>query len=80
VVSLILREVLILAGWAVGITIPVAVLATRAVRSQLYGISVADPGVYAAGILLIALVAVLAGFIPSRRAATVDPARALRTE
>jgi predicted permease len=80
VVSLILREVLILAGWAVGITIPLAVLATRAVRSQLYGVSAADPGVYAAGILLIALVAVLAGFIPSRRAATVDPARALRTE
>jgi predicted permease len=80
VVSLILREVLILAGWAVGITVPVAMLATRAVRSQLFGVSVADPGVYAFGILLILLVASLAGFIPSRRAATVDPARALRTE
>ena len=80
VVGLILREVLILAGWAIGITIPVAVLATRAVRSQLFGVSIADPGVYAAGVLLIALVAVLAGFLPSRRAATVDPARALRTE
>jgi predicted permease len=80
VVSLILREVLILAGWAVGITIPVAVLATRAVRSQLFGVSIADPGIYAFGILLILFVAALAGFIPSRRAATVDPARALRTE
>jgi ABC-type antimicrobial peptide transport system permease subunit len=58
----------------------VAVFATRAVRSQLFGVSVADPGVYAFGILLILLVAALAGFIPSRRAATVDPARALRTE
>ena len=80
VVGLILREVLVLAAWAVGVTIPVAILATRAVRNQLFGVSAADPGVYAAGILLIALVAVLAGFIPSRRAATVDPARALRTE
>jgi len=80
VVGLILREVLLLAGWAIGVTIPVAVLATRAVRSQLFGVSIADPGVYAVGILLIGLVAVLAGFIPSRRAATVDPARALRTE
>ncbi len=80
VVGLILREVLILAGWAVGVTIPVAVLATRAVHSQLFGVSSADPLVYAAGILLIGAVAVLAGFLPSRRAATVDPARALRTE
>ncbi|HEY3625918.1 MAG TPA: ABC transporter permease [Terracidiphilus sp.] len=80
VVRLILRDVLILAGWAIGITIPIAVLATRAVRSQLFGVSVADPAVYAAGILLIGFVAVIAGLIPSRRAATVDPARALRTE
>jgi putative ABC transport system permease protein len=80
VVGLILREVLILTGWAIGITIPAAVLATRAVRSQLFGVSNADPAVYAVGVLVIALVAVLAGFLPSRRAATVDPASALRTE
>jgi len=80
VVRLILRDVLILAGWAVGITIPVAVLMVRTVRSQLFGVSVADPAVYAVGVLLIGLVAMVAGLIPSRRAATVDPARALRTE
>jgi predicted permease len=80
VVGLILREVLILAGWAVGVTIPVALLATRAVRSQLFGVSGADPAVYGFGVLLVVVVAVLAGFLPSRRAATVDPARALRTE
>ena len=80
VVGLILREVLVLTVLAVALTIPLAVLVTRAVRSQLFGVSAADPAVYAAGILLIGLVALLAGFIPSRRAATVDPARALRTE
>lgn len=80
VVGLILRETLVLAGVAVGATIPVALLATWAVRSQLYGVSVADPMVYVAGILVIALVAGLAGFIPARRAAGVDPSRALRTE
>jgi predicted permease len=80
VVGLILRETLALAGWAVGATIPVALLATRAVRSQLFGVSFADPLVYAVGILAIALVAALAGFIPARRAANVDPSRALRTE
>lgn len=80
VVGLILREVLLLAGGAILATIPLAMLATRAVRSQLYGVSVADPVVYGAGILSICVVAALAGFIPARRAATIDPARALRTE
>jgi putative ABC transport system permease protein len=80
VVGLILREVLLLAGVAMAVTIPLAMLATRMVRSQLFGVSVADPMVYGAGILIICVVAVLAGFIPARRAATVDPARALRTE
>lgn len=80
VVGLILRETLVLAGWAVGATIPIAMIATRAVRSQLFGVSFADPLVYLFGVLAIALVAALAGFIPARRAASVDPSRALRTE
>ena len=80
VVGLILRETLILAGCAIAVTIPITLLAARTVRSQLFGISFVDPVVYAAGIFVIALVAALAGFIPARRAASVDPARALRTE
>jgi putative ABC transport system permease protein len=80
VVGLILREVLLLAGGAVVVTIPLAMLATRAVRSQLFGVSLADPVVYGAGILMICVVAALAGAIPARRAATIDPVRALRTE
>jgi putative ABC transport system permease protein len=80
VVRLILREVMVLAGGAVLVTIPLAMLATRAVRSQLFDVSIADPVVYGAGVVVICLVAALAGFIPARRAATVDPARALRTD
>ena len=80
VVRLIVREVMMLAGGAVLVTIPLAMLATQAVRSQLFGVSIADPAVYGAGIVVICLVAGLAGFVPARRAATVDPARALRTE
>jgi ABC-type antimicrobial peptide transport system permease subunit len=80
VVKLILWEVMVLAGGAILVTIPVAILATRAVRSQLFGVSIADPLVYGAGIAVICLVAGLAGFVPARRAATVDPARALRTD
>jgi putative ABC transport system permease protein len=80
VVGLILRETLILTGCAIAITLPVALFAARAVRSQLFGVSFVDPVVYAAGILAIGFVAALAGFVPARRAAGVDPARALRTD
>jgi len=80
VVSLILREVLALAVWAIALSIPVAILSARAIRSQLFGVSAADPVVYALAIMVIAVVAGAAGIIPSRRAATVDPARALRTD
>ena len=79
VVSLILREVLALAVWAIALSIPIAILSARAIRSQLFGVSAADPLVYALAIMVIAVVAGAAGIIPSRRAATVDPARALRT-
>jgi predicted permease len=80
VVRLIVREVMLLAGGAVVVTIPLALLATQAIRSQLFGVSIADPVVYGVGILVICGVAGLAGFVPARRAATVDPARALRND
>jgi predicted permease len=80
VVSLILREVLLLAGSAMAATIPLIMLAAHVVRSQLFGVSVAEPSVYLTGIVTMCVVAGLAGFVPARRAATIDPARALRTE
>ncbi len=80
VVGLILREVLLLAGVAVAVTIPFAVLATHVVRSQLFGISFADPVAYAVPVALIALVAAMAAMVPARRATTIDPARALRND
>jgi predicted permease len=80
VIGLIVREVLLLAGGAIAVTIPLAMLATQAVRSALFGVSTADPAIYGTGVLVICLVALLAGFLPARRAASVDPARALRTE
>jgi putative ABC transport system permease protein len=80
VVGLIVREVMLLAGTAIAVTLPLAILATRAVRSQLFGVSSVNAAVYGTAILIICMVAVLAGFIPARRAASVDPARALRAE
>jgi ABC-type antimicrobial peptide transport system permease subunit len=80
VVGLIIRETVVLAGCAIAATIPFTLLAAHAIRSELFGVTFVDPAVYASGILSIGLVAVLAGYIPARRAAGVDPSRALRSE
>jgi predicted permease len=80
VVNLILRETLYLVGITVAVTVPISIEMTRALRSQLFNVSSADVFVYAVAIITIVLVAGLAGLIPARRAASIDPARALRTE
>jgi predicted permease len=80
VVRLILREILVLSGIAIAVTIPISIAATRALRSQLFHVSSTDAMVYAVAITMVVLVAALAGLIPARRAASVDPMRALRTE
>jgi predicted permease len=80
VVRLVLSDVLWLAGIAIVVTLPVAILLSRTVRSQLYNVSPADPVVLVLGTLLIAVVALLSAALPARRAATVEPMKALRTE
>jgi predicted permease len=80
VAKLILREVLVLAAGTIVVTLPIAFLLTRTLHEQLFGVSPADPLVYAGGILMIGIVASLAALLPARRAATVDPMQALRTE
>jgi predicted permease len=80
VVRLVLREILVLTGVAVAITIPISALLTRALRSELFKVSSVDVGVYAAAVLILGCVVCLAGLIPARRVASVDPALALRTE
>ena len=80
VMRLVLTDVLWLAGIAIVVTLPVAVLLSRTVRSQLYGVSPADPVVLMVGTLMIAAVAMLSALLPARRAATLEPMKALRTE
>jgi putative ABC transport system permease protein len=80
VVKLILRETLYLVGITVAVTVPISMAMTRALRSQLFNVSSTDVSVYAVGITTIVLVAAIAGLIPARRAASIDPARALRSE
>jgi putative ABC transport system permease protein len=69
---------LVLSGLAAGLA--GALLLTRLIRSQLWGVTPVDPTTFAAVSLLLALVAALACYVPVRRAMSVDPAAALRSE
>jgi macrolide transport system ATP-binding/permease protein len=65
-------------GLAIGI--PLSLASTRLLRSYLFGLKGTDPASLIAVVVLLGVVAALAGFIPARRAAGVDPTVALRYE
>jgi len=67
---------------AVGIVVGLALsaAATRLLRSFLYGISPLDPVAFAGAVLAWVLIAMLASYLPARRAARIDPAISLRYE
>jgi putative ABC transport system permease protein len=67
-----------LAGVAVGLT--TALAGSRLIESLLYGVSSRDPGVFAATAFVLLGVALLACWIPARRAARLSPVEALRAE
>ncbi len=80
VVKLVLQDVLWICGASILASLPIALLLGRLLQSQLYGIRSSDPLTLLGGTLLIAAVAVLAAMLPARRAASVEPMQALRTE
>jgi predicted permease len=76
----ILREALILALIGIGIGLPAVLFTTRVIESHLYGISANDPLTLAAVVGVLVVVALLAAWLPARRATRVDPMIALRAE
>ena len=80
VVVLIVREMAIIAAFATAIALPSIVALARLFRSQLYGVTNFDPITLSVTVTLTAVMAVLAAALPARRAATIEPIQALRTE
>lgn len=76
----VLRESILVCAMGVGIGVPIAALTVRSLRSLMFGISETDPTTFALVAAAIVLMGVVAGIAPARRAASVDPAIALRGE
>jgi len=80
VVWLVMREVLMLVGTGLVLGLVASWAAGRLIGSQLYGVTANDPVTIAGAAGLLLAVALLAGYLPARRATRVNPVRALRYE
>jgi ABC-type antimicrobial peptide transport system permease subunit len=80
VVMLVLREMAIIAAIATIIALPSIVALARLFRSQLYGVTTFDPLTLSGAVILTAVMVTIAAALPARRAATVEPMLALRSE
>jgi ABC-type antimicrobial peptide transport system permease subunit len=79
-VTLVMGQGLLLTATGVGIGLAAAALASKALAALLFGVSRLDPATYLAVVGLLTLVAVVACWIPARRASRVDPLTTLRAD
>ena len=80
VLRLVLRETMLPVITGIAIGLPMAMISMRLIRDQLFEVGPSDPWTMCIGVLGITGVAALAGYLPARRAARVDPMIALRYE
>jgi ABC-type antimicrobial peptide transport system permease subunit len=80
VVWMVLRRVLLLAAAGLAISVPAALTAARLVKSFLFETRPNDPRTLALAAVVLVSAAILAGYVPARRASRIDPLAALRQE
>jgi len=80
VIAMVLREAFWQVGIGLGIGIPAAIGASYLIASQLFGIKPWNPLLLAGATVLLGLAALVAAVIPARKAASIDPMQALRSE
>lgn len=80
VIWLVMRDVLLLVAIGLAIGVPSAIGLGRFVSNQLYGIQGSDPWIATSTMLMLLIVASIAGFVPAHRASRIDPILSLRFE
>ncbi len=80
VVRMILRRVIVLAAAGMAIGVPAALFASRLVASFLFGMKANDPRALLLAAAILFAAALLAGYVPARKASRIDPATAIRNE
>jgi len=80
VVRMVMRGAFLQAGLGLAIGIPIAILGARYMADQLYQVRSYDPLNLMIAVVVLLASATVAGFIPARRAANIEPMNALRTE
>lgn len=80
VLWMILRESLLIAAAGFAVGLPLSLLVSHLLRSQLYHLSYLDPATFLVASSTILLVTLGAALLPARRASRLDPVEALRTE
>jgi putative ABC transport system permease protein len=78
IVQLLLRDSLRPVAFGLGAGVFFALLGSRVFAGVLYGVSSADPVAFGGAMLVLLVAAAAAVFVPTRRAASVEPASALR--
>ena len=80
VVAQMVREGMILVGVGTGVGLVLALAGAQLLRSLLFGVNAFDPVTFGAVPVVLLAIALLASYLPARRASRVDPVRALKAE